>query len=460
MSAPAPAPLTPPPASLPTAGRVTVLLVAFLGWLGAGVHMSITQQTGRAAAIDLLGRTGEIDADRFQALSKQDELAKKGKGVALTEADAAQVKAWEGPVGRWFAWNQCAFLFGAAAGGLLFGWLGDRVGRAKGMAFSILTYSAFASGVAFAQAPWQFAALWFLACTGVGGMWPNGVALVSEAWSSVSRPALAGVIGTSANIGIFLFATLARMEPITPNHWRWAMFVGAVPLALGVFALLAVPESPRWLAARGATPESPTAAVSTGDVFKPPLLWVTLTGIVLATTPVIGGWGIANWMTPWAEKEGSAALRAEVGQTRALTGIVGSLLGGWIASQLGRRKTYFLVSVVSLLIAQYVFRFLVPLDRSFLVWVGVLGFVSGVYFGWLPLCLPELFPTRVRSTGAGVSFNFGRIATAVTLFASGALMHLFGGDYALIGRITSLFFVLGIVAILFAPDTSKKQITD
>jgi SHS family sialic acid transporter-like MFS transporter len=227
-----------------------------------------------------------------------------------------------------------------------------------------------------------------------------------------------------------------------------------------VFALVAVPESPRWLATRGKQPVTSTAAVPVGSVFRRPLVWVTLVGIVLATTPVLGGWGTANWMTPWAEKAGSDALRAEVGQTRALTGIVGSLLGGWIASTLGRRTTYFLVSLASLAIAQYVFRFLVPTDAAFLFWVGALGFVSGIYFGWLPLCLPELFPTRVRSTGAGVSFNFGRIATAVTLFASGALMHVFKGDYAGIGQVTSLFFVVGMVAILFAPDTSKKQLAD
>jgi MFS family permease len=452
--------LTPEVAPLSRAARLTVLAVAFLGWLGAGVHMSITQQTGRAASIDLLGRTGEIDAALFQSLSAREELAKKGKAPELSGGEADRLREWKTPVGRWFAWNQCAFLFGAATGGLLFGWLGDRVGRARGMALSILTYSAFSATVYFAQTPGQFATLWFLACLGVGGMWPNGVALVAEAWSNVSRPALAGVIGTSANIGIFLFATLARFVPITPDDWRWAMLVGAVPLVLGAFALAAVPESPRWLAARDKQPGPSDSAASTAGVFRPPLVWVTLVGIVLATTPILGGWGTANWMTPWSEEAGSAALRAEVGQTRALTGIVGSLLGGWIASALGRRTTYFLVSVASLAIAQYVFRVLVPTDASFLFWVGVLGFVSGVYFGWLPLCLPELFPTRVRSTGAGVSFNFGRIATAVTLFVSGALMGYFGGDYARIGQITSLFFLLGIVAICFAPDTGKRQLGD
>lgn len=429
--------------------RVLILTIAFLGWLGAGGHMAITQQTGRAAAIDLLGRTGEIDAAKFAALSNEKQLS---------PADEEQLKQWEVSVGRWFAWNQCAFLFGAAAGGLLFGSLGDRIGRVKGMSLSILTYSTFSATVYFAQTPEQFVGLWFLACLGVGGMWPNGVALVAEAWSNLSRPVTAGVIGTAANIGIFLVATIAKFHPVTPGDWRWIMLVGAVPVVLGLFALVVCPESPRWLATRNAL-QTKTAAAS-GNVFRPPLLWITLVGIVLATTPVIGGWGTANWMNPWAEKAGSAALRADVSQIRAMTGIVGSLLGGWIASKLGRRLTYFLVSVASLLLAQFMFRMLVPTDEMFLFWVGVLGFVSGIYFGWLPLCLPELFPTRVRSTGAGVSFNFGRIATAITLFASGALMGYFGGDYARIGQVTSLFFLFGIVAIVFAPDTSKKQLDD
>src|SRR6185295_8829965 len=101
-----------------------------------------------------------------------------------------------------------------------------------------------------------------------------------------------------------------------------------------------------------------------------------------------------------------------------------------------------------------------PTEASFYLCVSVLGFVSGIYFGWLPLCLPELFPTRVRSTGAGVGFNFGRIVTAVTLFAAGALMQYFAGDYPRIGRVTSLLFVAGMIGIWFAPDTGAKELAD
>ncbi len=454
-----------PPAALPRSGRLLVLAVAFLGWLCAGIHMSITQQTGQAAAIDLLDRTDELDATTYQAWNK---LLPGPGGPAslppgLSAEDRARFREWKARVQRWFAWYQCAFLFGAAAGGLVFGWLGDRVGRARGMALSILTYSALAGAAACARSPLELVALWFLACTGVGGMWPNGVALVAEAWSDVSRPVMAGVIGTSANVGLYLFATVAAHVPIVPGDWRWAMLVGAAPLPLGLFALLAVPESPRWLAARRRPAAGGPALPSAGEVFRPPVLAVTVVGIVLATVPMIGGWGSANWMVPWAGEAGEAArppdpfLKARVGQARALTGIAGSLLGGWIASVVGRRLTFFLVSLFSLLIAQYAFWFAYPTDPGFLLWVAALGFFSGIYFGWLPLCLPEYFPTRVRSTGSGVSFNFGRVITAATVFATGALTRFFG-DYAVLGRWTSLIFVLGMLAIWFAPDTGRKQL--
>lgn len=189
------------------------------------------------------------------------------------------------------------------------------------------------------------------------------------------------------------------------------------------------------------------------------MLWITLVGILLATIPVIGGWCTANWMVPWADNVSpDPYLKAYVNQARSVTGVIGSLIGGWVAVGLGRRQTYALASACCLAISQWTFWFVEPTDKYFLVFVAGLGFFSGIYFGWLPLFLPELFPTRVRSTGAGVSFNFGRIATAVTVFSAGMLMEYFNGDFARIGRITSLFFVVGIVAIFLAPDTSQNEL--
>lgn len=446
---------------LTRAGRYLVLICAFLGWFCAGIHMSITQLAGQPAAVDLLDRTGRLDRARHQSLSDRvpKGTASRVRPDTMSEEDWAQYLGGKALIARWFAWYQCAFLFGAASGGWLFGRLGDRVGRARAMAASILTYSLMAAAAYFARTPEELLCCWYLACLGVGGMWPNGVALVSEAWSGMSRPMVAGVIGTAANIGIFAFSSLATQVRITSAGWRWVMLAGASPAVLGLFSLLTVPESPRWLASRSRTGHKNVAS-ATGEIFRSPLLRITLVGILLATIPILGGWSIANWMVPWAEDAGAAAvpadpfLKARVNQYRSVTGMVASLLGGWIASWAGRRMTYAVVSVACLVIAQYTFWFKSPTDPDFLFYVAALGFFSGIYFGWLPLFLPELFPTRVRSTGAGVCFNFGRIATAVTVLTAGLLMEAFQGDYARIGRLTSLFFALGLIAILLAPTTS------
>lgn len=452
-------------------GKIVILVVAFLGWFCSGMHMSITQLAGQPAILNLLCRTGTIDGRLFRSLSEragsQGNVKAQDSAIPLTTAERQQLDQSKTLVAKWFAWFQCAFLFGAAAGGFLFGTLGDRFGRARAMSLSILTYSALAGLCCLAQSPSQLLMLWFLACTGTGGMWPNGVALVSEAWSEWSRPLIAGVIGTSANIGLFLVASLAAWKSVTSDDWRWLMLIGSAPVVLGVFAWFAVPESPSWLVlrldsasvpARGAIPAS---RIILSEVFRPPLLRVTLIGITLATIPLMGSWGSANWMIPWAAEAGESAdvpdpfLKARVAQTRAFTGIVGSLAGGWLAGIIGRRRSFLLMCFSALAMSQYIFWCLVPTDRSFLNWVAMLGLVNGLFFGWLPLFLPELFPTRVRSTGAGVSFNFGRILTAMTIFATGSLMQVFGGDYARIGRVTSLIFALGMIAVWFAPDTTS-----
>jgi MFS family permease len=449
-------------------GRYVVLVTAFLGWFFAGMVMSTSTLAMRSAAKDLLAATGSIDLIQYESF---DEAVRKHKldpnsAPPLTSAEQKQQASWEDLIKGWYAYYQCAFLLGAAAGGLVLGRLGDRYGRVTGMACSILCYSIMSAATLLAETPGQLLGIWFLACFGVGGMWPNGVALVSESWPNLSRPLVAGIMGTAANVGLFAMATWGTQKKITPDDWHWPMLVCAAPAVLGIFALIAVPESPRWKASRGVSNDQNDAVASTTSIFRYPLLAVTLVGILLATVPLIGGWGSANWMVPWAEKVGEQStppdpyLKAQVSQARALPGIIGSLLGGWAAHVFGRRLSYCLVSLAALFCAQWAFWLLVPTDATFLIWVGGLGFFSGIYFGWLPLFLPELFPTHVRSTGAGVSFNFGRIVTAATIFATGAVTTYFGGDYARIGRVTSLVFLVGALAIWLAPDTTQRQLID
>lgn len=414
----------PLPAVLSWRGRILVLVCAFLGWGFAGSIMSIVPLAGRPAMSSFL------------------------EGSA------------EGRVGLWFSRYICAFLLGAAAGGLLFGWLGDRIGRAKAMGLSILCYSLLTAAGSFARSPLELLAWCFLACLGVGGMWPNGVALVSESWPNVSRPALASLIGASANFGFMLLSMMAAARDVTPGDWRWILEWGAAPAVLGLFVLAAVPESPRWLSAsRRMAGASPIDA----GLLRPPLLGRTLLGICLGAIPLMGNWGSANWLVPWAGQVGGAAdpaLQAWTQWYKSFGGAVGALLGGLAATALGRRATYFFISAASLAISYYIFAFLEPGQDLFHLWVFAIGFTGTLYFGWLPLFLPELFPTRVRATGSGVSFNAGRVLTAAGVLGTGQLMVAYQGDYSRVGQLTCLVYVLGMIAICFAPDTSKETLED
>jgi MFS transporter, SHS family, sialic acid transporter len=140
--------------------------------------------------------------------------------------------------------------------------------------------------------------------------------------------------------------------------------------------------------------------------------------------------------------------------------VLGSLIGGYLAGLCGRRLAYFLISAASLTSSVYVFRSVNPLDPAFLPWVFVQGFIGTIYFGWLPLYLPELFPTSVRATGTGLSFNGGRVLTAIGTVIAGWALVQYNDDYARVGQWTCLIYVLGMIVICFAPDTSGGAVRE
>jgi MFS transporter, SHS family, sialic acid transporter len=414
--------------------RLHVLAAAFLAWTFAGLGIALFVLDHRPMMLDLLG-----------------------PGVE------------ERVVTRWFAWYQAAFLFGAAAGGWLFGWLGDRVGRAKALGWSVICQAGFTLASYPIATPEALLAVRFLACLGIGGVWPNAVALVAEAWPDASRPFLAGLLGAAANVGQTGMGILGYCFEVTPASWRWTMIMAAVPALFGAWVLVGLPESVRWLRARP-TPVTEIRCGPVREIFRPPLLGRTLLGIGLGAIPVIGTAANGNWLVPWADQ--AAQRQAEAGsdagasggkkaadpRSKAVTqivrsggGIFGSLLGGFIAAVLGRRFSYFLISLLALVTSTYIFTRLDPLDPAFPYWAFILGFISIVYFGWLPLFLPELFPTRVRATGSGVSFNTGRVVSGVVVLSAGFFLDLLGGEYPRVGFATGLIYGLGMLLIWLAP---------
>lgn len=363
--------------------------------------------------------------------------------------------------GKWFAWFTAALMLGAAVGGSLLGNLGDRIGRARAMGVSILFYSLFAGLGAVVQSCEQMLLLRFLVGLGVGGMWPNGVALVAECWPNASRPTVSGILGAGINVGILCLSQVVRVFPITPNAWRWIFALAAIPAVVGILVLAVLPESPKWLASRGQANSKKGPAPPLGDMFRGKLLPTTVVGILLASVPLIGAWAGSKWMIPWADAVGGAEHAGYKATTQgwwALGATLGSFLGAPLAAWIGRRLSYFLISLGAASLTWSMFQLTAPLEPSFLPIVFAQGMVATLYFGWLPLYLPELFPVEVRATGAGLSMNIGRFATAAGVLVAGWLFVWFGGDYAMIGATCAMIYALGMIVVYWAPNTAGKSL--
>jgi MFS family permease len=441
-----------------------VLAAAFLGWMFDGVEIGLFPLVSRPALQELLGDIGDAD------------------------------------VGRWNGIIVAAFLLGAALGGLVFGWLGDKIGRVRSMSLSILIYSLFTGAGFFAQQAWHLGLFRFIASLGMGGEWAVAVALVMECWPERHRPKLAGAIGAASNVGFLLIGIVAWVSPVMSGSWRWLMLVGALPAVLALFVSLLVPESERWKAARRTARSSPVR-----EIFGPILWKRTLLAIVFSSIALIGTWAaVSGWIPNWVEQMKQAeltetllpeskltgvpadkladALKAAKGRlskeqwvqiesesARAKAGIqivlaIGAILACYMAPVIGgiwgRRPVYFGLCLLSLLSCAFLFRLMRPFDPGFAWMTGLVGGVTAAFYGWLPLYLPELFPTRVRATGQGLSYNFGRIFAAGAAVQMGALVRVLGGDYASAGATISLIYVAGLVFIWLAPETRGNPLPE
>jgi MFS family permease len=420
--------------ALSTAARTAVLLAAICALLFDGLELGLMPVASLSVSQDLLGSsfTGTLG-------------------------------------GEWFARFTAALMLGAAVGGILLGSLGDVIGRTRTLGVSVLLYSLFAGLGAFMRTQQQMLALRFVVGLGIGGVWPNAVSLASECWPAKSRALVAGCMGAALNAGILLLSQIVRTWQITPESWRWVFKLAAAPAALGILVLLFLPESPLWVASRNVSRSSANDKESASclslrpmrELFHPPLLRLTFIGSILGSIPMIGAWAASKWMIPWADKIGGvtdSGYKAVAQGWWAAGAVLGSFFGAQVAAKLGRRLSYALISLGTTALTLLMFLGSTPLQTSFLPIVFAQGFIATLYFGWLPLYLPELFPTRVRATGTGIAYNIGRFATAAGVFASGALFVALGGSYPRAGAICGLVYALGVIVIWVAPETTPESI--
>ncbi len=375
---------------------------------------------------------------------------------ALQEMQVGAGVVSESFVGQWMGIITAMFLVGAALGGLVFGWLGDKIGRVRAMSAAILVYSLFTGVAYFVQTPLQLGILRFIAALGMGGEWSLGVALIAEVWPEKHRPILAGVIGAAANVGFVLIAVIGVFFPITPSSWRVVVLIGAAPAVLTFFIRLFVPESHRWQQAASTGQLQPLRELLAGGNLKTLLIAAALGGIAL-----VGSWGSVQWLPLWADKMVAGADPDAKAYTQILNGIgsiLGCLVGAWLGQKLGRRVAYFALCLGSFLVCQWMFRGIDSYGGTFLFASLLSGVITASFYGWLPLYLPELFPTRVRATGQGIAFNLGRIIAAVGAVQMGTLMKTFDGSYPRAGAIITLVYLLGLGLIWFVPETKGKPL--
>jgi SHS family sialic acid transporter-like MFS transporter len=399
------------------------LMAGFLGWMFDGMEMGIFPVVAGPALKSMSSGLGPVELKAF--------------------------------VSQWMSYATAAFLFGAASGGLVFGWLGDKIGRVRSMNLSILFYSIFTGMAYFAIHPWHLCACRTMAGLGMGGEWSLGVALVMEIWPEQKRPLLAALIGAASNVGFAGIAIMAIFIPVVQSSWRWVFLVGAAPALLTFVIQRFVPESERWKESVKGGHTHPLR-----DIFKAPLLKRTLMAIILASVALVVTWGAVQWLA-LVGQERSLDPRAK-GVTQALSAIgaiFGCFLGAWLG-KFGRRKAYFLLCSASLAVCVYLFRFTHHYDMEFWVSVFLVGAFTASFYGWLPLYLPELFPTRVRATAQGISFNSGRILAGVGVLEMGRLVPALGGTYERAGTMIALVYIIGMIAVWFAPETRGQPLPD
>jgi MFS family permease len=317
-------------------------------------------------------------------------------------------------VGHYGSLIQGAFLLGWALGGGFFGRIGDRLGRARALSLTVLTYAAFTGLSFFAQTWWHLLIFRFLAALGIGGEWAVGASLLSETWPRRWRPWIAAVLQTGGNVGI-LAAGLANFI-LAAAPPRYLFLVGVLPALVVFWIRRAVPEPEEWRSAKEQAHEHEPGVL---DLFRGEVRSVTLWVILVCCVSLTAHWAflfwsqqhlrnlpdVLNWSAEQKNKLASLGMYLVIGSS-----ILGNFFAGCLARRMGYRAAIgaiFLMYFLAMCGAYYV-----PRDhRVLLCWFPLIGFCQGV-FALFTMYLPPLFPTLLRTTGAGFCFNIGRITAA------------------------------------------------
>jgi MFS family permease len=379
---------------------------------------------------------------------------------------------------NWTGILTSVLLVGWAVGGVIFGHVADRIGRSKTLLLTMALYSLGTAACAFAPNIWILLLFRIVAALGIGGEWAAGAAMVAEVVPENRRVEAGALLYTSAPVGLFLatFVTYqiqgVYFRDVPDLAWRYVFLFGLVPAFVAFMVRLFIKEPERWTrVSQGTKP------ATIGELFAPEYRHATLTGLGLASIALISWWTcnafiptIASGLALREAAGMSAAAAADLVQewrslaTTAfnLGGLIGTLLTVPASKYLGRRAMfaiYFLGSGISVLAT-----FGLPLDpHTRLYMYFPMGLTVFGVFGSFTYYLPELYPTRLRGTGPGFTYNVGRTVAAIGPFVVGAIAAR-GAD-ALDTASRVLFFVgfvplAGLLIVRSMIETRGRVLAD
>jgi len=374
-------------------------------------------------------------------------------------------------------------VFGWATGGVIGGIIADYIGRKRTMMLAILAYSLTTGLSAFAWDWESFAVLRFLVGVAIGSEWATGASIVSELWPDHSRGKGGGLLQCGAGIGGLLASGVWLLIGGTgPSAWRWMYLIGVLPAFIVLWIRRNIPESPRWEEAnerrRAAHAQKQSGVVLEGvdaaltrftvvDLFtdrsvRRPLILAFL----MMFSVTFAYWGVGTFIPTYvgnvATKAGLSApyYSGLAGFITSGCGIVGFISLGFLADAIGRKPTTMLWYLMCLVLTPLVYLWGQSQDIGVVLFlVGVFGFFTLGIWAWAPVWLPELFPTRMRGTAVAFAFNAPRFISCTGPLIAGTLIVGLGG-YGMAATIIGLFFVLGVVAAPFLPETRGQPLPE
>jgi MFS family permease len=371
-------------------------------------------------------------------------------------------------------------LLGWAAGGVIFGPICDRFGRKRVLMLTMLLYAVGTASCAFVTEMWQLVLCRIVASLGIGGEWAAGSAMVAEVVPEESRVEAGALLYTSAPFGLFL-ATFVNAEVAgewfahdPAMSWRYVLLFGLLPAGVAFIVRIFIREPERWTAAAATAPPARVR-----EIFAPGIRARTISALIVTFVALITWWtcnafiqALVNTLagveaaTRGLDATATAALKQEWIKLATLCfnwgGLLGTLLTIPLAKFLGRRTMYAIYFASSAAALLATFGLDLPSETRLYMYFFIGLTVFGV-FGSFTFYLPELFPTRLRSTGSGFCYNLGRVVTAAGVFAVGAIAQSAKGDPAIIMKtmcVIALVPLIGLLLLHWVVETRGKTMPD